>query len=201
MTVRPRTLNALPLFPLPDYFLFPGVVAPLNIFETRYRQMMEDLMDGPGRLVLTAFRPDGPSNERGPVTLPVGTLAEIVKHEKLDDGRYLLLVAALMRVKLTEVPSDRLYRLVDAAVVTDDRSSDLAATAIRPRIIAALGQRTESNDEIPTNVDIGRLADLLVHALPVGADRQAQAYVELDPLVRAELVLGWHEETAAAGEA
>ena len=68
MPVQPSTLSAVPLFPLPDYFLMPGVVAPLHIFETRYRQMIEDLLDGPGRLVTTAYRPDSPRGESGPVT-------------------------------------------------------------------------------------------------------------------------------------
>ena len=195
MPVQPRTLSAVPLFPLPDYFLYPGVVAPLHIFETRYRQMIEDLLDGPGRLVMTAYRPDGPRTDHGPVTLPVGTLAEIVQHEKLDDGRFVLLIAAIARVKLQEVSSDRLYRLADAIVVPDDKRSDLAAAELRPRILSALDVRAETDGPVPGEVAIGRLADLLLHALQADADRQARAYVELDPLVRAALALAWHEET------
>ena len=152
MPVQPRTLSAVPLFPLPDFFLYPGVVAPLHIFETRYRQMIEDLLDGPGRLVTAAYRPDGPRGEHGPVTLPVGTLAEIVQHEKLDDGRFILMIAAVARVKLQEVPSERLYRLVDAIVVPDDRRSDLAAAELRPRIIDALEVRAETDGPVPDGV-------------------------------------------------
>jgi Lon protease-like protein len=196
MPVQPRTLNAVPLFPLPDYFLYPGVVAPLHVFEPRYRQMFEDLMDSPGRLVLTAYRPDSPRGAHGPVTLPVGTLAEIVQHEKMDDGRFLVLVAAVARVKLREVPSDRPYRVVDAVVVPDDKRSDLAAVELRPRLIEALEDRAETDGPVPDGVTIGRLADLLLHALPLDADRQARAYTELDPLVRAALAYAWHEETA-----
>lgn len=201
MPVQPRTLSALPLFPLPDYFLYPGVVAPLHVFETRYRQMFEDLMDGPGRLVLTAYRPDSPRGAYGPVTLPVGTLAEIVQHEKLDDGRFLVLVAAVARVKLQEVPSERLYRLVDAIVVPDDKRSDLAAVELRPRLIEALEEHAETDGPVPDGVTIGRLADLLLHALSLDADRQARAYTELDPLVRAALAFAWHEESLEADEA
>ncbi|MCP4571312.1 MAG: hypothetical protein GY838_03100 [bacterium] len=200
MPAQPRTLSAVPLFPLPDYFLYPGVVAPLHIFETRYRQMIEDLLDGPGRLVTTAYRPDSPQSRYGPVTLPVGTLAEIVQHEKLDDGRFVLLIAAVARVKIQEVPSERLYRLADALVVPDDKRSDLAATEIRPRILEALGERAETDGPVPDGINIGRLADLLLHALPLDADRQVRAYVELDPLVRAALALGWHEELGTGSE-
>ena len=44
--------KVVPLFPLPNLFLFPGTVMPLHIFEPRYRQMIEDSLDGPGRLVI-----------------------------------------------------------------------------------------------------------------------------------------------------
>jgi len=201
MPVQPRTLSAVPLFPLPDYFLYPGVVAPLHIFETRYRQMIEDLLDGPGRLVTASYRPDGPRGERGPVILPVGTLAEIVQHEKLDNGCFILMIAAVARVKLQEVPSERLYRLVDAIVVPDDQRSDLAATELRPRIIDALEVRAETDGPVPDGVSIGRLSDLLLHSLPLEPERQAAAYVELDSLVRAALALAWHGETLEAFEA
>ena len=42
----------VPLFPLPNVWLFPAIVLPLHVFEQRYRQMVEDCLDGPGRIVL-----------------------------------------------------------------------------------------------------------------------------------------------------
>ena len=44
--------RVVPLFPLPRVWLFPYVVLPLYVFEERYRQMIEDSLDGPGRIVL-----------------------------------------------------------------------------------------------------------------------------------------------------
>ena len=59
MTPEPETpagarssLRVVPLFPLPNLWLFPSVVLPLHVFEERYRQMIEDSLDGVGRLVL-----------------------------------------------------------------------------------------------------------------------------------------------------
>ena len=42
----------VPLFPLPNVFLFPGQVLPLHIFEPRYRKMIADVLDGPGRIAV-----------------------------------------------------------------------------------------------------------------------------------------------------
>ena len=48
--------RVVPLFPLPQVWLFPYVVLPLHVFEERYRQMVEDSLDGPGRIVLGTIR-------------------------------------------------------------------------------------------------------------------------------------------------
>jgi Lon protease-like protein len=196
----PRTLNAVPVFPLPDYYLFPGVVAPLHVFETRYRQMMDDLMDGPGRLVMTPFRTDTPRSERGPELADVGTLAEIVQHEQLADGRWVMIVAALGRVRIAEVESDRLYRKVDAVLVPDADPGDAEAEDLRSRIVAALHERADGPWEAPAGTSTGRLADLLLHALALDAERQALAYAETDPLARAELALLWHDQQPQQSE-
>lgn len=193
---QPRTLAAVPVFPLPDYYLFPGVVAPLHVFETRYRQMMEDLMDAPGRLVLTPYHPGDPRDERGPRLAGLGTLAEIVQHERLADGRWVMIVAALGRVAIAETASDRLYRKVDAELLPDDEPARPAADALRPRILAALQDRAAGEWEAPEGTTLGRLADLLLHALSLDDDRKERAYRELDPVARAALALAWHDQEA-----
>ncbi|MBE0565308.1 MAG: LON peptidase substrate-binding domain-containing protein [Krumholzibacteria bacterium] len=192
MPSQPRTLTDVPVFPLPDFYLFPGVVAPLHVFETRYRQMMEDLMDGPGRLVLTPYHPGAPRDERGPELSGLGTLAEIVQHERLEDGRWVLILAALGRVAISEAASDRLYRKVDAELLADDEPARAAADALRPRILAALQERAAGEWEAPGGTTLGRLADLLLHALALDDDRKERAYRELDPVGRAALALAWH---------
>jgi len=195
MPYLPRTLAAIPVFPLPDYHLFPGVVAPLHVFETRYRQMMEDLMDGPGRLIMTPFTADRLQGERGPQLGSVGTLAEIVQHEHLDDGRWVMIVAALGRVTIEEVESDRLYRKVDAVIIPDEDPDDDRVDDARRQLVAALHERAQGQWEAPEGTSIGRLADLLLHALELDTERQAEAYAETSSLKRAELALTWHADT------
>ncbi len=107
----PEPLTTMPVFPLPEFHLFPGTMVPLHVFETRYRQMVNDLMDSAGRLIIAPLAPDAPRTDVGPKLPAMGTLAEIVQTEELDDGRWLILLLALARVEVTEVPSKRLYRL------------------------------------------------------------------------------------------
>lgn len=195
MQPQPRTLNALPVFPLPDFYLFPGTVAPLHIFENRYRQMMEDLMDGPGRLVLVPYSAETPQGPRGPVLSEIGTLAEVVQHDKLDDGRWITLLLALGRVTVEEAESDRMYRKVTAEVLPEPPDNSPAGRIIRGQLLEALHQRTSGDWEAPQSPAIGRLADVLLHALPLQPTQQRRSYLERDPVVRAALALAWHKLT------
>lgn len=200
MQPQPRTLTALPVFPLPDFYLFPGTVAPLHIFENRYRQMMEDLMDGPGRLVLVPYTTETPLGPNGPVLPEIGTLAEVVQHDKLDDGRWVTLLLALERVAVNEAVSDRLYRKVTAEILPEPRDDSTAGRVIREQLLEALHQRTSGEWEAPQSPAIGRLADVLLHALALNPTQMRRAYLERDPVVRAALALAWHKLLGSEAE-
>ncbi len=194
-------MRGVPVFPLPGYYLFPGTVTPLHIFETRYRQMMGDLMDSSGRFVMAPCAPvddRAPVGQSGPVLPELGTLVEIVQTEELEDGRWLILLLALARVDMTEVPSERLYRRVDARVVPE-READLDASAqLRADLVAALQARSSGNwESMPDEAPVGQLADLLLHALPLQPEQRHLAFTELDAVVRAGMALSWH---AAGGD-
>jgi Lon protease-like protein len=89
--------------------LFPGTLAPLHIFEPRYRQMISDVMDGDKRFGLLYHDPDesGPfMNEPG----RIGTVALIRKHQPLSDGRSMILVRGAERFQThEEVKGEALY--------------------------------------------------------------------------------------------
>ena len=46
-----ESARVAPLFPLPNVILVPGMAVPLHVFEPRYRQMVQHLLDGSGRLL------------------------------------------------------------------------------------------------------------------------------------------------------
>ena len=196
-----QTMRGVPVFPLPDFYLFPGTVTPLHIFETRYRQLMQDLMDSSGRLVMAPCDPAGPRSQAGPVLPELGTLAEIVQTEELEDGRWLVLLLALARASVVEVPSGRLYRKVDAQVLTDPEATGEAAALLRARLMAALQTHSNGNwHEMPGDAPVGQLADLLLHALRLEPEPCNRGYNERDPIARAEMALAWHAAADAATE-
>lgn len=103
------------LFPLDETLLLPHGVLPLHIFEPRYRQMVHDVLDGAGQFAMATFEGERWREEyhgRPPVRSAV-CVAQIVRDEKLEDGRYNILVQGLCRAAIEEeAPADgeTLYR-------------------------------------------------------------------------------------------
>ncbi|MDY0110719.1 MAG: LON peptidase substrate-binding domain-containing protein [Candidatus Krumholzibacteria bacterium] len=189
-----KMMRGLPLFTLPDFFLFPGAVAPLHIFEPRYRQMVADLLDTSGRLVLASVNLIDEQSRRGTPQKPLGALGEIVHHETLADGRYLIWVLGLGRVELQEVASDRLYRKTDAQLIADHEPDAEAADRLVPRLLAAIQTRAPRGQLLHGDLSLGLLADILLNVLPLDARRAAAVFGERCPVARAQRALGWHED-------
>lgn len=189
-----HTLRNLPMFPLPDFFLFPGAVAPLHIFEPRYRQMIGDLLDSSGRLVLASYHAQAPGTAHGPAVRTLAGLGEIVHHETLADGRYLIWVLGLGRVELTEVPSDRLYRKTDARLLPDREPDSTAAGSLVPALREAINDRAPRGQTLEGELPLGLLADILLNTLPLDASATAKVFAEPCPVARAREALRWHRE-------
>src|SRR5260370_6859992 len=104
-TRPPRALPVVPLFPLPEFFLYPRTVMPLRIFEPRFQQMVEDLLDTSGRLVIGAVVPGHERELMGaPPVHPVAGLGEIVKHEHVPDPHHPTLAIALQPLPPIDMP-------------------------------------------------------------------------------------------------
>ena len=183
----PPPNGPVPLFPLPGVFLFPHQVLPLHIFEERYRDMVKDLLDGPGRFVIASPQiGEREAPGRPPAVVPVGGLGEILRHEKLPDGRYMIWVLGLSRVHVQEVPSPHLYRQVEClpfmeTEVPEPHSEDLAR-----QLRTAAAARLKEPLPLPDSTPPGLLADLLLRpSRPPGPSSNAPSPSRTSPRGRA----------------
>lgn len=112
----------LPLFPLPETVVFPGMTIPLYIFEERYKQMVKDLLerDRP-RLVIVLARPRGHLTDGTVAVYGVGAYVDLIKVAENMDGTYNILVHGQERCKVEAIDTtshpyysidDRPYPLV-----------------------------------------------------------------------------------------
>ena len=187
-------LATAPLFPLPHVYLFPGCVMPLHVFEPRYRQMIEDLLDSPGRLVMGTVTEAGARELAGsPPVLPIAGLGEIGRHERLPDGRFLIWLVGLARVCIHEVPSDRMYRKVAIAPVEEAAVDDAKVEPLRARLQKAILARCNEFLNLPADMTISFLADLLLQRLQLPPRVMQTLYAEVDVEQRAEGALREHD--------
>jgi Lon protease-like protein len=183
-----------PIFPLPRFFLYPGTVVPLHIFEPRYRALIEDLLDGPGRLVMgTVLEGHEQDLADSPPLFPVAGLGEIGRHERLPDGCFNLLLVGLMRGRIREVESDRLYRKVEFEPLEETPVPEAKERRLRTALQKAILARCNEFLNLPSLMPITNLADLLIQRLELPQPILQRLFAELDVEKRAEAALYEHE--------
>lgn len=97
--------DILPVFPLNGVIYFPKTNLPLNIFEQRYLDLVNDAYNKNKLMGMVQSRKEGGS------VYQVGCLGEISDYQKSKDGRILINLTGISRFKiLGEISNDKLYR-------------------------------------------------------------------------------------------
>jgi len=110
----------IPVFPLSNFIIFPETTVPLNIFEPRYIQMIDDTMKQ--NKIIGMVQPKETNNEK-PKLYNIGCAGKITSFHETDDGRYLIIISGLCRFKiLNELPTNKLYR--ECEVIYNDFYND-----------------------------------------------------------------------------
>ena len=101
--------NKIPVFPLSNFIIFPETTVPLNIFEPRYLQMINDAMKG--SKIIGMIQPKK-QNQTIPSLYDIGCAGKITNYNETDDGRYLIVLSGISRFKiLQEINTEKLYRV------------------------------------------------------------------------------------------
>ncbi len=131
--------QVIPVFPLDGVLLLPRGQLPLNIFEPRYLNMVDDAMAGDR--VIGMIQTSGGQKAR-PHLSPVGCAGRITSFAETSDGRYLITLTGAARFQLmTELPVQSPYRQVraDFAPFEGDLQAPVDETGFdRVRLLAAL---------------------------------------------------------------
>ncbi len=114
----------IPIFPLSNFIIFPNTTVPLNIFEPRYLDMVNDSMKS--NKLIGMIQPKNSKNENGvPELHNVGCLGKIISFKETEDGRYLIELKGKIRFQIiNEISTDKKYRTVE--VDYNDYLNDLS---------------------------------------------------------------------------
>ena len=120
-------INELPkkisVFPLSNFIMFPGTTVPLNIFEPRYLQMVNDSMKN--NRMIGMIQPKKSGMLKKPDLYEVGCMGKISSFNETEDGRILIILNGVCRFKIiSEIKTDKLYR--ECNVEYTDFSDDMS---------------------------------------------------------------------------
>ena len=179
----------LPLFPLPNVVLFPGVFLPLHIFESRYRAMTEDALAGDRMIGMALLKPGFDAEYEGrPPIYPIGCMGLITHAERLPDGRFNIVLQGVERFRVRDEDDSRVYRLGIIERLGGDIPSPKdtkTLSAVRDRIeqlVVPLIERAGGELNVPPTMPDADLIHALAQYLDL-APIEKQALLECDTLV------------------
>ena len=193
----------LPVFPLTGVLLLPGTILLLHIFESRYRNMVEDALDADKIFgMIQPFAPQqdnrplpGADKETTPDLYKVGCAGYIEQCEKLPDGRFFIQLKGINRFRFEEeLPLQRGYRRV-RAIYTEFPDATLAEgwSCDRKQVLEALGEFDQAHGMQVKPEHAERFSDLeLVNLLGVSLPfhpAEKQALLEAPTLKEREKIL------------
>lgn len=197
--IQPEELERLPIFPLPNLVFFPHTLLPLHIFEPRYRKMTGDVIARSLPMAVVQIK-EGATSDGSPAIRSVAGVGRVVKHKRLPDGRYYLVLQGLGRIRICEeLVTDEPYRLVRAELLPDEVSPGAVHSVARlrsmlqvmtmslsssnPQLSAALSEML-SSAETP-----GELADSIGSALVADPEARQQLLETLAVEARLQTVV------------
>ncbi len=126
--------DKIAIFPLSNFIIFPQTSVPLNIFEPRYIQMIDEAMKG--NRMIGIIQPKKSGDLKMPNLYDVGCAGKITSFNETDDGRYLIVLNGICRFRIiSEEKNKKLFRVCKISFVEyledlnkkndDDKFSDL----------------------------------------------------------------------------
>jgi Lon protease-like protein len=184
------------LFPLPNLVLFPNVMQPLHIFEPRYRHMTRDALAGDGLLTAVLLRPGWEANYEGrPALYPVACVGKIIADQRLDDGRFNLLLRGLSRARIAEeleagtpYRSARVELLADVLVERARRERHLRRLLIKRAPSLFPSQKALQEQLLKllnSDLSLSALCDIVAFALPLTVEIKQELLEQADVEQRA----------------
>ena len=196
--------KAIPIFPLNKCVLLPKAILPLNIFEKRYRQMIEDSMKGDKFIGI--IQPSLIRGEENGIE-NVGCLGKISTYVENDDNTFVIKLTGICRFHIeNEIPSDKEYRIVNVSYQKFMHDLSITKNIIgidRNKLLDVISDYLNVNDlttdwSIITDTDTEILINAFAMLSPFSA-KEKQALLEANNVKnRSEILIALSELSIAS---
>ena len=129
------------LFPLPNLVVFPSIVQPLHIYESRYREMIEDAIAHDNLIAMATLLPGYSASEyfARPTVSQHVCIGQISKYRRNDDGTYDFILTGIARAEIIEeLEPLRSFRSARVRVLTSDETVNNAAYILAGKLCERL---------------------------------------------------------------
>jgi len=175
----------IPIFALPGVVLMPGTILPLHIFETRYRRMVADALEGDKTIGMALLKPGWEQGGRDPEVFEVGGAGEIVEAERLEDGRYNILLQGRFRYRILQEACTDPYRQARVDEIASLPFPDRAGEDRARRLVTGLFDQVRGVLDLPPLPDEELLPERLASEISLRlryAPPGLQELLEIDSL-------------------
>ena len=145
------SVRELPLFPLPDVVLFPQEVLPLHIFESRYRIMLQSVLETDSMFGVVKFDPNTKNMAK------IGCCAQVIKPHTAEDGRSNIITLGQQRFQVLEIVRSTPFCSAMVTWINDDNIDNLqkldslkdSVTEALSDVINLTGKLTNTKNKVP----------------------------------------------------
>ena len=145
------SVRELPLFPLPEVVLFPQEVLPLHIFESRYRIMLQSVLEADSMFGVIKIDPNTKNMAK------IGCCAQVIKHHTAEDGRSNIITLGQQRFQVLEIVRSTPFCSAMVTWINDDNIDNLqkldslkdSVTEALSDVINLTGKLTNTKNKVP----------------------------------------------------
>ena len=188
----------IPLFPLPSTVFYPNTSLPLHIFEPRYRNMVEEALNGKGEIGIILLKPGWESDYQGaPEIMATGCVGKIERHSKLPEGKYNILLSGLYRFRILNEIRGKIYRQAEVEFLKEINDQDLTTetSPIKEQLIRVMqlylknipdGTQIEQTLDLENCRKLTEFVDKLTHQFDLPVNKMQEFLEQQDVQKRAD---------------
>ena len=194
-------MTLLPLLPLRDIVVFPGMVVPLFVGREKSVAALEEVMAGDKDIFLLAQLDPGCDDPGTEDLYDFGVIAQVLQLLKLPDGTVRVLVEGHHRAKLVSMRDERDFVVAQVEVLEPETAAGTEVSAMMRSVVEQFGEYAKLNKKLPEDLgqqladidDAAKLADTIAANLNAKVSDKQALLTELDPLKRMEMVYSFME--------
>ena len=153
-------LSALPIFPLPNVVFLPGMVLPLNVFEPRYLELVDHVLEGGMHIGIPLIRqtadllepidlrlPVHDTQDERPVLEGVFGVGKLISHQRLPDGRRFIRLEGIGRVQARrELDHEGGFRVLEVEALPEDEPDNILELEVLKAQIERMAETFDDDD-------------------------------------------------------